>query len=143
MTQSIDDAFMALGKDLKPLGMGDQSNRRHHCRPRPPSIYPASPTFTSERWRFPTTSSKDKPTSGYWQTANGGAVTRYNPLPVATAPLQIPVLMTVPNAKAGQQSKPATGWPVVIFQHGITQNRTNLFLLADALSFAGFRRGCD
>jgi pimeloyl-ACP methyl ester carboxylesterase len=81
--------------------------------------------------------SKDKPLDSYWQTASGGAVTRYNPLPATTAPLQIPVLMTVPNAKSGQ-SKPANGWPVVIFQHGITRDRTDLFLLADALSFAGF-----
>ena len=81
--------------------------------------------------------SKEKPLSGYWQTASGGAVTRYNPLPAVTAPLQIPVLMTVPNATSGQ-GKPANGWPVVIFQHGITRDRADLFLLADALSFVGF-----
>jgi len=80
---------------------------------------------------------KDQPLSGYWQTANDGAVTRYHPLPTATATLQIPVLMTVPNAKSGW-SKPANGWPVVIFQHGITKDRTNLLALADALSFAGY-----
>ena len=45
--------------------------------------------------------------------------------------------MTVPNAKSGQR-KPAGGWPAVIFQHGITRNRTDLFALADALSFVGF-----
>ncbi len=31
MTQSIDDAFVALGKDLKPLGMAVQADRRDHC----------------------------------------------------------------------------------------------------------------
>jgi pimeloyl-ACP methyl ester carboxylesterase len=81
--------------------------------------------------------SKDQPLEGYWKTADGGAVTRYNPLPAATATLQIPVLMTVPNARSGQ-GKPANGWPVVIFQHGITRDRADLFLLADALSFAGY-----
>ncbi|MCC6134740.1 MAG: Ig-like domain-containing protein [Candidatus Contendobacter sp.] len=136
MTQSIDDAFMALGKDLKPLGMGVKATGATTAAL--PSInLPGFSDIYVGALAIPYYLSKEKPTSGYWQTANGGAVTRYNPLPVATAPLQIPVLMTVPNAKAGQ-SKPATGWPVVIFQHGITQNRTNLFLLADALSFAGF-----
>ena len=46
----------------------------------------------------------------------------------------IPLLMTIPNTSA----KPANGWPVVIFQHGITQNRTNLLAVADALAGAGY-----
>ncbi|MCC8988586.1 MAG: lipase, partial [Candidatus Contendobacter sp.] len=135
MTQSIDDAFMALGKDIKPLGMGVKATGLTTA-----ALSGNMPGFSDIYvgvLAIPYYLSKEKPLSGYWQTANSGAVTRYNPLPAATAPLQIPVLMTVPNAKAGQ-SKPVTGWPVVIFQHGITQNRTNLFLLADALSFAGF-----
>ena len=136
MTQSIDDAFMALGKDLKPLGMGVKASGLTTAAL--PSInLPGFSDIYGGALAIPYYLSKEKPTSGYWQTSGGGAVTRYNPLPAATAPLQIPVLMTVPNAKSGQ-SKPAMGWPVVIFQHGITQNRTNLFALADALSFAGF-----
>ena len=136
MTQSIDDAFAALGKDLKPLGIGVKATGATTAAL--PSInLPGFSDIYAGALAIPHYLSKDKPLDGYWQTASGGAVTRYNPLPAATAPLQIPVLMTVPNVKSGQ-SKPATGWPVVIFQHGITQNRTNLFLLADALSFAGF-----
>ena len=49
----------------------------------------------------------------------------------------VPVIVTVPNAKSGQ-TKPAGGWPVVIFQHGITQNRENIFAVADGLARAGF-----
>lgn len=71
-----------------------------------------------------------------WQGSNGSDITRYNPVPVATQSLSIPVLVTVPNASSGQQ-RPATGWPIVIFQHGITQNRTNLLFIADALATAG------
>ncbi|MDE2149447.1 MAG: hypothetical protein KGJ55_06375 [Gammaproteobacteria bacterium] len=47
---------------------------------------------------------------------------------------KIPVLVTVPRAIP----EPPGGWPVVIFQHGITQNRTNLFAVADGLAAAGF-----
>lgn len=135
MTQSTDDAFTALSNTLKPLGI---------------VLKPTGATTTAVGLGLPGFSdiyagalvipyylSKDKPLSGYWQTASGGNVTQYHPLPAATATLQIPVLMTVPNAKSGQ-SKPATGWPVVIYQHAITRNRADLFLLADALSFAGF-----
>jgi dienelactone hydrolase len=59
-------------------------------------------------------------------------------LDASTASVQkVPVLVTVPNASSGQ-TKPAGGWPVVIFQHGITQNRENVFAVADGLAQAGF-----
>ncbi len=56
-----------------------------------------------------------------------------NPLPVATGTETIPLLASVPKG-----IKPVTGWPVVIFQHGITQNRANLLAVADSLANAGF-----
>ena len=70
----------------------------------------------------------------HWQGVNGSELTRYNPMPVATQQLTIPVLASIPN----MMEKPATGWPVVIFQHGITRNRTDLFAVADALALVGF-----
>ena len=133
MTQSIDDAFVALGKNLKPLGMGLKAGGTTKALGLPgfSDIYAGALVI-------PYYLSKEQPLSGYWQTADGGAVTRYNPLPAAKVmPLQIPVLMTVPNATSGQ-GKPANGWPVVIFQHGITRNRLDIFTLADALSFEGY-----
>lgn len=136
MTQSIDDAFTALGQNRQPLGMVVRPTGATTAAL--PSInLPGFSDIYAGALAIPYYLDKEKPLSGYWQTASGSAVTRYNPLPAVTAPLQIPVLMTVPNARSGQ-SKPAAGWPVVIFQHGITRNRTDLFLLADALSFAGF-----
>ncbi|MDS4029397.1 MAG: Ig-like domain-containing protein [Candidatus Contendobacter sp.] len=137
MTQSIDDAFVALGKNLKPLGIGLKATGATTAAV--PSLnLPGFSDIYAGALAIPYYLSKDKPLEGYWQTADGGAVTRYNPLPAAKVlPLQIPVLMTVPNAKSGQ-SKPANGWPVVIYQHGITSNRTSLFALADALAFEGY-----
>ncbi|MBS0365721.1 MAG: hypothetical protein JSR67_07870 [Proteobacteria bacterium] len=85
------------------------------------------------------------PDTASWQApaahAPDGAstyTTRFNPFPVATVPaLQVPVLMTVPNTNSGAV-KPAAGWPVVIFEHGITADRTNLLALADSLARGGF-----
>ena len=54
-----------------------------------------------------------------------------------TSVQKVPVIVTAPNASSGQ-TKPAGGWPVVIFQHGITQNRENVFAVADGLARAGF-----
>jgi len=71
--------------------------------------------------------------SKFWLAAGGGFTTRYNPMPVATSTQTVPVLMTVPNGMA----MPAGGWPVVIFQHGITQDRTNALAVASSLAAAG------
>ena len=60
-------------------------------------------------------------------------VTFANPFPVATSTQIIPVVMSVPNGTA-----PAAGWPVVVFQHGITRNRTDVFAISGALAQAGY-----
>jgi dienelactone hydrolase len=59
------------------------------------------------------------------------------PLPVKKSDETLPLLVAVPNANSGQ-SKPEGGWPVVIFQHGITGNRTQMLAIAPALAAAGF-----
>ena len=89
--------------------------------------------------------SRTAPLTGYWQggpsplDASSHWLTRFNPLPVATTTLQIPLLVTVPNAaSAGGGTKPTTGWPAVIFEHGITRNRTDMLAVADAFADAGF-----
>jgi pimeloyl-ACP methyl ester carboxylesterase len=68
-------------------------------------------------------------------------VTRFNPLPVATQMLMIPVLATVPNAQSAYviaHGTPAGGWPVLIFQHGITRNREDMLAVADSFADNGF-----
>jgi pimeloyl-ACP methyl ester carboxylesterase len=54
-------------------------------------------------------------------------------LPKAEANVTIPVLASVPKSSVCG-SVPASGWPVVIFQHGITQNRTNLLAISEAFA---------
>lgn len=49
----------------------------------------------------------------------------------------VPVIVTVPNGNSGQ-SKPTDGWPVAIFMHGVTRNRTDMLALAPTLATAGF-----
>ena len=53
--------------------------------------------------------------------------------PVATSTQTIPLLLSIP---AG--TKPAGGWPVVIFQHGITSSRQSMLGVVDSLAAAGF-----
>ncbi|TJY65052.1 hypothetical protein E4T66_02180 [Sinimarinibacterium sp. CAU 1509] len=59
------------------------------------------------------------------------------PQPLARATQTVPVLVTLPNANSGH-TMPEGGWPVVIFQHGITGNRSQMLPLAPALAAAGF-----
>lgn len=92
------------------------------------------------------------PLNTFWQAAPGAYVppfdqvgldptstnvTFLNPFPVTASTQNIPVLLTVPNANSGK-SKPAAGWPVVIFQHGITRVRTDMFAIAGTLAAQGF-----
>jgi dienelactone hydrolase len=60
-----------------------------------------------------------------------------NPFPVATSTQNIPVLATVPNAASGK-TKPAAGWPVVIFQHGVTRNRSDAIAISATMASQGF-----
>jgi pimeloyl-ACP methyl ester carboxylesterase len=93
--------------------------------------------------------SKSAPLTGYWNAppfpldTASTFVTRFNPLPVATQNLLIPVLATVPNANSayaqggGPIPRPG-GWPLVVFQHGITRSREDMLAVADAFADAGF-----
>jgi hypothetical protein len=55
----------------------------------------------------------------------------------ANGRVRAPVLMTVPNANSGR-TKPAAGWPVVIFQHGITRNRSDALAISATMAAQGF-----
>lgn len=90
--------------------------------------------------------SRTAPLTGYWQgnpahlEAGSRFLTRFNPAPVPTETLQVPVLVTVPNANsAGGGARPAGGkWPVLIFQHGMARNRTDMLAVADSFADSGF-----
>jgi len=82
--------------------------------------------------------------NSFWRNASGGVVGAIGGTgtpeyaPVETAIETVPVIMSVPNensAVAG--AMPPTGWPVTIFQHGITGNRTQMVGIADAMADAG------
>lgn len=105
----------------------------------------------------PSAENPTAPLTGFWRAAPGAYVppfntvglnpnstniTVFNPFPVASGPrsggtVRAPVLMTVPNANSGR-SKPAAGWPLVIFQHGITRNRTDALAISATLAAQGF-----
>jgi Pla-1/cef family extracellular lipase len=91
-------------------------------------------------------------------------ITKFNPIPVLqgrqtddentlyneSGTEAVSVLFTVPDesviamisaATDGAvqvQTKPATGWPVVVFQHGLGQSKSNVLLVASALAMAGY-----
>ena len=46
----------------------------------------------------------------------------------------VPVMVTMPDATACGTAKPAEGWPVAIYQHGITVDRTAGLLVGNALA---------
>jgi len=92
------------------------------------------------------------PLTDFWKAAPGAYVPPFdqfgldptsthitiaNPMPVLTGMETVPLLVTVPNANSGF-SKPADGWPVVIYMHGLTRNRTDALAIADSIAMAGY-----
>jgi pimeloyl-ACP methyl ester carboxylesterase len=74
-------------------------------------------------------------------------LSKFNPVPLKRADVKVPVTITIPNGNTayaaatpgeGIAPKPANGWPVVIFQHGITTNRLLTFALTEPLNDAGY-----
>ncbi|MBA3562661.1 MAG: alpha/beta fold hydrolase, partial [Gammaproteobacteria bacterium] len=92
--------------------------------------------------------SRTAPLTDFWLggpsplDATSNFLTRFNPVPVATETLVIPALLTLPNVNSAfvmaGGSQPAEGWPVIVFQHGITRNRTDMLALADGFADAGW-----
>lgn len=82
--------------------------------------------------------------NGFWKNAadNIPGATDSNDIPdyapVETTRVNVPVLMSVPNTNsAGGGDMPGNGWPVTVFQHGITGDRSNMLAIADAMADAG------
>lgn len=72
-------------------------------------------------------------------SATSRHITRFNTEPEKKADLPIPMLVFAPSpASPGGGVKPVDGWPVVIFMHGITGDRTNAAAIADAYASQGF-----
>lgn len=76
-------------------------------------------------------------------------VTKYNPIPEIRGTQTVPAFITIPDlatvnairAQRGMaqlEAPPENGWPVVIFQHGITGNKSNAAGIAGSLAAAGF-----
>ncbi len=92
------------------------------------------------------------PLTDFWHAPPGGYVPPFdqfgldptstnitvaNPFPVLSGMQTVPLMLTVPSAASGL-TKPAEGWPVVIYVHGITRNRTDMLRIADAIASAGY-----
>ncbi|MFK8079320.1 MAG: Ig-like domain-containing protein [Granulosicoccus sp.] len=81
---------------------------------------------------------------GFWKNAadNVPGATDVNGIPdytpEQTALVRVPVLMSVPNTNSPSGGQmPDTGWPITVFMHGITGNRTNMLGIADSMARAG------
>ncbi len=100
----------------------------------------------------PSGSNPVAPLTDFWKAAPGAYVAPFdafgldptstnitvaNPFPVVTSMQTVPLMMSVPNALSGH-TKPAAGWPVIIYGHGLGGNRSNLLTIADAAAQAGY-----
>ena len=83
--------------------------------------------------QIPSNVNDPTPLTSHWVGASDSTLSRYNVNAVSRSTQTIPLLVAVPTL-----IKPVSGYPVVIFQHGITQDRTNMLAVANTLATAGF-----
>ena len=156
-TQSVNDTLLAVAGTVaaspaKPIGTvftGLNTRNANAGLPGHANIY-VGDVAIAYYLTEPSPGNPTAPLTRSWQAAGASPVpsidqssrnlTRFNPVPGVTNPaLQVPVLVTVPNASAvAGAARPANGWPVVIFQHGITRDRTDMLAIADGFADAGF-----
>jgi len=116
----------------------------------PPQLKAASPLHAADVcvgvMTVPYYLSRAAPLTANWQgnpsplDHKSTALTRFNPEPVATEMLQIPVLVSVPNANtpAGAAGPPPSGWPVAMVGHPLFYSRETTLAMADSFAGAGF-----
>ena len=73
------------------------------------------------------------PLQSFFTNASGSFLTPLDSAPVVKETVSIPVLMTKPKGDV-----PENGFPIAIFQHGITRSRADMLAIADAMAAAGF-----
>jgi hypothetical protein len=56
----------------------------------------------------------------------------FRPNPALSPPLPIPAIIAIPQA-----APPASGWPLVVFHHGLTRSRGDMLFIAQALAGQG------
>jgi pimeloyl-ACP methyl ester carboxylesterase len=142
-TQSTRDTLGAVsqGATAHPIGAVFTGLNTHQVNPGLPGFA----DIWSGTLEIPYFLSKTAPLTGSWRAAgpspapgidpNSRNLTRFNPIPGPTELLNIPLLVAKPNATSASAGvRPANGWPVVIFQHGITGDRSQMLAIADAFA---------
>ncbi|MGA7966720.1 MAG: Ig-like domain-containing protein [Gammaproteobacteria bacterium] len=90
---------------------------------------------------IPSANDPSPPLTDFWHGAGGSLLTRYNTQAVPTGTVTVPVVMTIPAQGSpyfqNGGTYPSNGWPVAIFQHGITRNRTDDLGVADTYAEFG------
>src|ERR1700730_1719427 len=115
-TQSIFDTLAAVGQTAtaQPLNVHSTGLTTAQANPR----LSGHATIYVGTLSIPYYLSRTEPLTAYWQgnpsplDPNSRFLTRFNPVPVPTETLLVPVLVTVPNANSVPKGvKPAGGWP--------------------------------
>jgi hypothetical protein len=155
-TQSVEDTFDVIAAlvPAQPIGVaptGFKTSDVSSALQGKADIYVGTTQFPYYLEAASSPGDADAVLKSYWKAAGPPAVpgldptsrnlTRFNPVPGKTTDVTVPLLVTVPNATANGGvgcPKPAAGWPVAIFQHGITRDRSDALGMADGFADACF-----
>ena len=117
----------------------------------PPETIPAAPVSVDDGTCMAISAAKELPAPGLRALGFDAKrhLTKFSPVPKANKMMDIVVQMTTPDVdvanavRAGlglpaNLAEPASGWPVVILQHGITSKKEDMLALTGILSVYGF-----
>ncbi|MEP1470507.1 MAG: hypothetical protein ABJK25_06025 [Halieaceae bacterium] len=86
---------------------------------------------------LPSSPADDSVLDSYMADSDGAPISGSDETPQSVNVIA-PLLLSIPNpSRDPLLLKPASGWPVAIYHHGIFFNRTNMLLIADALAAQG------
>ncbi len=138
-TQSISDVLEQVQSDVSALGVPPASTLADSLVDSPAvaaAIYDGTLTIPYYLTAAESGNSFDTaPLNKFWLAPGDLFLTPPNITPVPTASRNIPLIVSIPKQPI---TKPASGWKTVIFQHGITGDRTNMLAVADALAAKEF-----
>jgi hypothetical protein len=152
-TQSVDDSFNVIAANVPGsapavINIGKTTKDINPALQGKANVYTGSVSLPYYLSAPTSVATQNVINTGFWTAAGASpvpgidpasrAVTRFNPLPATKSTQKVPLLVTVPNATAagGACVKPATGWPVVVVQHGITGRRLDALAMADSYADA-------
>lgn len=142
-TQSIIEPLEAVADNIEPRGFTLEDTERSTGEDPIPGAGAADlwiGTLELEYFLHANTVDEgdDHALNTFWTSEDGENITGDNPMPAVPESQDDTQWVPMFVSKPAGQTRPDDGWPVIIFQHGLTANRMSLLAVADLFGSEGY-----